>query len=136
VRLLYLSFGSLCFVLGVIGAFVPLLPTTPFMLLAAYCFSRSSEKLHRKLLDSKLFGPCIRDWERGGVISLKTKKVSTVTMLALMSYPLFFNPTLPIWIRCTVAAICCCSLTFIWTRPSEYPAEETVVEEVAIEEGE
>ena len=55
--------GILFVVLGAIGAVLPLLPTTPFVLVAAWCFARSSPRLHRWLLESRLFGPMLRDWE-------------------------------------------------------------------------
>ncbi|MEM6709691.1 MAG: YbaN family protein [Pseudomonadota bacterium] len=62
-RALYLIGGWLCLGLGFLGALLPLLPTTPFVLLAAYCFARSSPTWHRWLLTHRLFGPLILDWQ-------------------------------------------------------------------------
>lgn len=59
--------------LGVIGIFLPLLPTTPFILLACYCFSKSSERYHQWLLNHPLFGQAIQDYQAGLGISLKHK---------------------------------------------------------------
>ena len=66
--------------LGVIGVLLPVLPSTPFVLLAAWCFAQSSEKWHAKLLDSKLFGPMIRNWETNRCIALRTKIVGLTAM--------------------------------------------------------
>lgn len=68
-RALYLSVGVLSLTLGVIGAFLPLLPTTVFVLIAAYCFARSSERFYTALLDNKHFGPTIRNWQAHRCIS-------------------------------------------------------------------
>ncbi len=62
IRWLWVSAGLLCVALGALGTFLPLLPTTPFMLLAAACFARGSERFHDWLLAHRLFGPTIRSW--------------------------------------------------------------------------
>ena len=62
VRILYLSAGFLALLLGALGAVLPVLPTTPFVLLAAACFARGSERFHRKLLENRIAGPIIREW--------------------------------------------------------------------------
>ena len=66
---------------GVAGIFLPLLPATPFVLLAAACFARSSEKWHRWMLQNKTFGPMIRNWEAGRCISRRVKIIAIVSML-------------------------------------------------------
>ena len=60
---------------------LPVLPSTPFVLLAAWFFARSSERWHKRLLESELFGPMIRNWEQNRCISLRTKAVAIVSML-------------------------------------------------------
>jgi hypothetical protein len=70
---LLIFIGWLSVVLGVIGIFLPIMPTTPFILLAAWCFARSSERFHQWLLDNKHFGPIIREWEGGNGISRKVR---------------------------------------------------------------
>jgi uncharacterized membrane protein YbaN (DUF454 family) len=62
-RMLLMAAGSVCLGLGAVGALLPVLPTTPFVLLAAACFARSSRSFHRALRESRLFGPVLRDWE-------------------------------------------------------------------------
>jgi uncharacterized membrane protein YbaN (DUF454 family) len=69
----FLLLGSLCLVLGVIGAFLPLLPTTPFVLLAAICFSRGSERAHKWLLRNRWFGPLLTQWEQDRSIDPATR---------------------------------------------------------------
>ena len=82
-RLTWLVVGLLALVLGAIGIALPLLPTTPFILLAAFAFAQSSEKLHQWLLDHNVFGPLIDNWQQHGAISRRAKVLSVVTMAAL-----------------------------------------------------
>ncbi|HSC83063.1 MAG TPA: YbaN family protein [Pseudomonas sp.] len=73
VRYLLLTVGWLCVALGVIGIFVPVLPTTPFLLLAAACFARSSKRFYEWLVGHPRLGPWIRDYLDGNGIPLKGK---------------------------------------------------------------
>ena len=82
-RIAWLVVGLLALALGAIGIALPVLPTTPFILLAAFAFAQSSEKLHGWLLAHNLFGPLIDNWQRHGAISRRTKIISVVTMAAL-----------------------------------------------------
>ncbi len=116
-RYLLLTLGWLSLLLGILGIVLPLLPTTPFVLLAAVLFSKSSPALHQKLLAHRLMGPIIRDWEEKGVIKLRTKWVSTITMIGLVSYPLIFKVQ-SIIVQSIVILIMACVLVFIWSRPS------------------
>lgn len=117
-RILFLTFGILSLILGVIGIFLPLLPTTPFALLAAYFFSKSSTTLHSWLINQRTLGPLIKDWENYGVIRLKAKWMATVMIVLLFSYSLIFVPV-ALWIKVIVALSGLSILTFIWTRPHE-----------------
>jgi uncharacterized membrane protein YbaN (DUF454 family) len=119
-RLIFLMLGWLCLILGFIGIFLPVLPTTPFALLAAYFFSKSSEKLHSWLLNQKHLGPLIRNWEKYGVIRMKAKILATITMVLLFTYTTLFVPV-RYEIKILVNFIGVLVLTFIWTRPSEVP---------------
>jgi uncharacterized membrane protein YbaN (DUF454 family) len=78
---LYKPLGFLFLLLGLLGIPLPILPSTPFILLAAWFFARSSEKWHTWLLNSALFGPMIRNWETHRCISRRTKLVAIVSML-------------------------------------------------------
>lgn len=99
---------------------LPLLPTTPFVLLAAFCFSRSSPRLHAYLLNHRLFGPLISEWEQYGVISLRIKLFSSSMMLMMVSYPILFK-SLPLWADILAGTSVLLALLYIWTRPSERP---------------
>jgi uncharacterized membrane protein YbaN (DUF454 family) len=79
-RLLYLA-GLICLLLGAIGAVLPGLPTTPFVLLAAACFLRASPRMHRWLLSSRSFGPLLREWELHRSIPRRVKRYAISAML-------------------------------------------------------
>ena len=80
VKTLWFIAGTICVVLGAIGMVLPLLPTTPFLLAAAACYYKSSEKMHRWLLNNKWFGEYIRNYTEGKGLTKKTK----ITALALL----------------------------------------------------
>jgi uncharacterized membrane protein YbaN (DUF454 family) len=82
--------GFLFLGLGVVGVFLPLLPATPFVLLAAACFARSSEKWHRWILANSTFGPMIRNWEQNRCISLRVKAIAIASMVFVGGYSIFF----------------------------------------------
>ena len=67
--------------LAILGVILPLLPTTPFLLISAGCFAKASPYLHNKLLQSKLFGQLIKDWQQHKTISKKSKQISLISML-------------------------------------------------------
>ena len=72
--------GTVCVALGVLGMFLPLLPTTVFLLMAAYCYSRSSERFHNWLLNNRWCGSYIRNYKSGQGISMR-QKVTTISIL-------------------------------------------------------
>lgn len=114
----YLLLGWTSLLLGVVGIVLPLLPTTPFVLLSAYCFSKSSKRFHRWLLTHKVFGPMVRDWENGGVIRLKAKLLATVSIVLMVSLSFYLlQPNL--FVIFTIVATISLVLAFIWSRPSE-----------------
>jgi uncharacterized membrane protein YbaN (DUF454 family) len=81
-RPLAVTIGLAALALGAVGLVLPLLPTTPFLLLAAAAFARSSPRLHDWLLSHRLFGPPIADWRDGGRIARRTKTLAVVAMVA------------------------------------------------------
>src|SRR3989304_4782887 len=89
IRLLFVALGSIFLALGVIGIVVPGLPTTPFLLLSAACYFRSSNRLHSWLLNHKLFGRFIRDFKENKSISLRSKVISLVTMSCMILLSVF-----------------------------------------------
>ena len=80
-RAVYKPLGLLFLGLASLGVVLPGLPTTPFLLLAAWFFARSSEKWHQRLLQSELFGPLLRNWEQRRCMSLQAKLVALGSML-------------------------------------------------------
>lgn len=113
-RHLYLLGGFASIGLGAIGAFLPLLPTVPFMILAAFCFARSSPRLEAKLLDNPQFGPHIRRWRDHGAISRRGKKAALGAFAFSVALALIFSPW-P-WFLIPVAAALIGG-RWIWTRP-------------------
>lgn len=84
-RALWLAMGGLFLGLGLLGVVLPVLPTTPFLLLAAGCFAKSSPRLHGWLLSHRLFGPPIRNWEENGAISRPAKRLAAGSMAAVFA---------------------------------------------------
>ncbi len=80
-RTLYKPLGFLFLGLAGLGIMLPILPGTPFLLISAWFFARSSERWHQWLLNSKLFGPMIRNWEKNHCISRRVKIVALTSML-------------------------------------------------------
>jgi len=76
------KFVGLCFVgLAILGVVLPILPTTPFLLVAAYCFAKSSPFLYQKLLNNKIFGPIIYNWQHYRCIEKRAKYIALLTMI-------------------------------------------------------
>lgn len=83
-RLIWRGFGLLCVGLALAGVVLPLVPTTPFLLLAAWAFARSSPRLHAWLMTHPHFGPLIRNWREHGSIDRRTKLFALIAMLAAL----------------------------------------------------
>lgn len=89
-RIFLVSTGSLSLALAILGVFLPLLPTTPFLLLSAACFVRSSDRLYQWLINHKQLGPYIRNYRGGNGIPLKAKVIGVTTLWASMLFTIFF----------------------------------------------
>ena len=115
-RALWLIGGLLSVALGAVGAFLPLLPTVPFMLLAAICFAKSSERLHNWLLTHPRFGPPIADWQDRGAIGRRAKWLATLSVAASFALTLAvgFGPS----ILAVQAVALIGVMVFVWTRPN------------------
>ena len=112
--------GWLLFGLGFVGAFVPVLPTTPLMLLALWCFSRSSDRFHDWLYNHRVFGPPLQQWNDHRVIPLPAKITSVVFMSASLVYVFGFSDTAA-WVKVTMSATMAIGFWFILTKPSVPP---------------
>ena len=95
---LYKMLGFVLLGLAGLGFLLPVLPGTPFLLAAAWCFARSSEKWHQRLLKSELFGPIINNWEENHCISRSTKFVALSSMLVVGGASIAFGVT-STWLR-------------------------------------
>ena len=104
-KFLLTIFGLLSLTLGIIGIFVPILPTTPLLLLAAWCFFRSSEKLYLKLINSKHLGPYIKNFRENKIIPLKTKIYIITLLWASLIYCIFFVADGMLWLQILLAII-------------------------------
>ena len=89
-RVIYLFIGTVSLVLGALGLFLPVLPTTPFMILAAACYLRSSKRMHAWILQSSLFGETIENYEAGRGLNRDTKIRALVLMWATITISAFF----------------------------------------------
>ena len=81
-RRLLIGAGTLCTGLGIIGIFIPILPTTPFLLLAAACYMRSSERFYQWLINNRIFGAYVRNYIEGRGIPIRIK-IFTILLLWL-----------------------------------------------------
>jgi uncharacterized membrane protein YbaN (DUF454 family) len=102
--------------IAIISVVLPLLPTVPFVLLAAMCFARSSDRLHNWLLSHPTFGPFIDDWYRSGAIRLRAKRITTVSIIAVFTLSVIFG--VPVIIIMVQGITLIFVLAFIWTRPN------------------
>ena len=118
-RWLLLAFAGLCLALGVIGVFVPGLPTTVFILMAAWAAARSSPRLHSWLWFHPLFGGMLRDWVHGGCVARRAKWRASVLM-ALCAGVLFVTST-RLWIAALASTAMACVLLWLWLRPEPLP---------------
>lgn len=108
--LAYVSLG-----LGIIGIVLPVMPTVPFILLAAYAASRGSQRLHDWLLAHPSMGPMIRDWRENGAVSRNAKWAATAMMAATSVVLFLVSPRL--WLATGVSMMMALVATWLWLRP-------------------
>ena len=118
VRWLLKLLAVISLALGIIGAFVPVMPTVPFVLLAAWAAARSSPRLSRWLEQHPTMGPYIRDWRQGGVVRRSAKWTATLMMSGGAVIMMFF--VRPLWVPFTATAVMAGVATWLWLRP-EFP---------------
>jgi len=116
-RIFYLCLGCLMVATGVVGAFLPLLPTTPFLLVALWCFSKSSPRLEAWMLNHPRFGKSLRNWREHGAIP-RLAKIAAVSLMT-MSYLIYIVIMAPPALQMLVVAVVMIGAgTFVVTRPS------------------
>lgn len=115
-RPLWFIFGALSVILALIGIPVPGLPTVPFLLLAAFCFARSSDRAHNWLVNHPKLGPPIADWQRSGAIRRPAKIAAAVAIAASLAISILMG--IPLTGLIAQAVVLTCVSAFIWTRPN------------------
>ena len=120
-RQLWLALALLFVGLGSAGVVLPLVPTTPFLLLAAYCASRSSPALHAWLYSHPRFGPLLRNWRDHRAIPRRTKLLGIALIAA--SWTWMWITVEPLYLRLTVTALMAFGVVFLATRPNG-PSDE------------
>ena len=114
-KTIYLLAGLLSLLLGLIGAFLPILPTVPFILLAAFCFARGYPPLYHWLRDRSLFASVLQDWERERAISRSAKRKALSMSALSFALALYFAPS--VWLKLLLLLIGISVATFMATRP-------------------
>lgn len=114
-RTVYLILGLVAVALGIVGIFLPILPTVPFMLLAAFLFARSNPAWERRILQHPRFGPPIRDWRERGAIGRRAKAAALAALAASAGLGLWLLDEPWRWLPLAVALV---TGSWIATRPS------------------
>lgn len=122
-RPLLIICGTLFVILGIVGIVVPLVPTTPLLLLAAFCYARSSEKLYHKLLNTKWLGDYIKSFQAGNGIPLRAKFISIIILWLSSGYSIFFLIPL-LWVKVILLGVVTYITYFIWSIPSKTRIKE------------
>ena len=107
---------------GIVGVFVPLLPTTPFVLLAAFCFSRGSERCERWLLAHPRLGPVVHDWRAHHAVPWRAKQLAWLMMALGSAWAAFTLPDRVAWLPALVCAVVAAWLWRLPTRRAAPPA--------------
>ena len=116
-RALWLIIGLSSLGCGILGVVLPLLPTTPFILVSVFAFARSSPRLHDWLISHQRFGPLITNWQRHGAIDRRTKYIALTVMV--LTPPISWLMGVPLWIILVQICVLSLSATFIITRPEQ-----------------
>ncbi len=121
-KALYFTLGCLFFTVGFIGVFVPLLPTTIFMILALWMFSKSSQRLYNSLYYHKVFGPSLQQWVQYRVIP-PIAKIIAVSMISISFIYISLFMELPVWLYIATGLSMLGVCVYIVTKPS-YKSEQ------------
>ncbi len=115
VKPLLIAGGFLSLAVGAVGIFLPLLPTVPFVLLAAFCFARSSDRLHERLLRNRIFGPMIHSWETSRSIPRRAKYVALASIVVSGVVSVYLISILVVQIA--VVLVLCLPMAIVWRLP-------------------
>ena len=114
-RLIWLVVGLAALAAAAIGVLLPLIPTTPFVILAAFAFMKSSRRLHDWLITHRIFGPVILDWRKHGAISKPAKTIAMASMAAIFVISLVLQ--VPGYVLAAQALILGVCMWFVGSRP-------------------
>ena len=120
-RSLLFGVGWLAIALGILGMLLPLLPTTPFLILAAACFARSSPRFHTALMDNRHFGPLLRQWESSHSIPPRVKPKALVLVLATFGLSIYAVEHSEL--RLMLAILAVLLLVFLYRLPVRPPGD-------------
>lgn len=99
-RIIYVAIGTIALILGVIGAFLPVLPTTPFLLVTAYCYARGSERFHNWFTSTKIYKKYLENYVQTKSMTLKAKIILISSVSVVMLISAYFTNNLYMWIVC------------------------------------
>jgi uncharacterized membrane protein YbaN (DUF454 family) len=117
-RYVYLTLGLFFTATGIVGAFLPVLPTTPFLLLAIWCFSRSNPRLEAWLLNHPTYGPSLRGWREHGIVPRRAK-ISAAVLMSI-SFLIMMIFTSLSWLHLGIlGAVMFASGLYVCTRPEK-----------------
>lgn len=111
IRSVFWLLGAIALTLGIIGIFLPVLPTTPFVLVATACWAKASPRFHRRLLKHRYFGPMVRNWEERRAIPRRAKYLA-YSMMTLSCLFLFVRFPERLWVAIATSAVC--AATALW----------------------
>lgn len=114
-KFFYMALGWGAVGLGLLGVVLPVLPTTPFLLVAAFAFGKSSPTARNWLIEHAHFGPTIRDWEERGAISRRAKVLATSMMALVLAVSIWKG--LPLWVLILQGGLITAGAAFVLTRP-------------------
>ena len=119
-RVLWGTAGAVALAAGIVGAFLPVLPTTPFVLLAPFCFSRSSARAEAWMLAHPRFGPMVRNWRQHRAVPLRAKQLAWVMMSLSSVWAWWAMPPVLRWLP---GLICLAVGIWMYRLPSRVPAD-------------
>ena len=118
-RIFLIIAGGISLFLGILGIFLPLLPTTPFVLLTAICWGKGSDKFHLWLTNHKLFGAMVTDWETHRIIPLKAKWLSTIMMNGMIFISAFYIVNSRWWAKFLMIIMGVAVSIWVWSFPHD-----------------
>jgi len=116
-RALWAGAGTAMLATGVVGVFVPLLPTTPFVLLAAFCFARGSTRCERWLLAHPRLGPIVHDWREHHAVPWRAKQLAWLMMALGCAWAAYALPLRVVW---APMVLCAATAVWLWRLPTRH----------------